>query len=298
MSIHTKNGNYTLKSAASQKVFALNVLIEWIQRFVAGALFLLILVLIALYFAASYWEGEFDLKKNVLELAKDVITNTIPSIVVVAFSFLIFNKLKQYLENTRDEKFKKEVAHETYQAIKPYFNAEWQVKESFNKIDWEFYFKNYKDIVICVHYFGSWISTNKPHLRSFFKNKGKLTIILPDESNNDHLKIIADRFDKKPSDISTKITDCKNKLNQIKENAKHGELNVIQSENFHWTCYVLFDDKKLIISPYEGKVQGGIDAPGIEVDIQKNPHLTEWIRKEINHLKKQRVNNNQNHLSD
>lgn len=113
-----------------------------------------------------------------------------------------------------------------------------------------------------------------------------MEFILPDENNNEHLKIIASRFNESESHIKDKINQCKTKLNgiHIKANRK-GKVTVINSTKFHWNFFMLFDEKIFIISPYEGNVEVSSDSPALEFSLTKNDQVKIWILKEIESLR-------------
>lgn len=263
-------------------------LIEWLQKFLGWILLGVTAVLSAIYFAIAYHLKDETLTfttKAILSFISDIITNTIPSLIVVSASFLIFNNLRSYLENTRDTNLRYEIAHEVYEKIRPYFSNEWKTTDTFYKVDWRFYFSNHRNITISTHYFDSWISTNKTLIQDFFRANKNLTLIIPDSSNEIHMATIASRFNRSPDDIRKKIEHSKSKINGIKDKIPKGSLTIIESQNFHWCCYVLCDEDRLIISPYEGTVQGGIEAPTVSIDLTKNKTFYTWVTKELDHLK-------------
>lgn len=66
------------------------------------------------------------------------------------------------------------------------------------------------------------------------KKGGELEFILPDDTNPEHLKIIASRFNQNESHIKSKINQCRTKLDGIfiKANRK-GKITIIKSTKFH-----------------------------------------------------------------
>ena len=48
---------------------------------------------------------------------------------------------------------------------------------------------------------------------------------------------------------------------------------------------MLFDEKILIISPYEGSVEVSSDSPALEFSLTKNDQVKAWILKEIQSLR-------------
>lgn len=87
-------------------------------------------------------------------------------------------------------------------------------------------------------------------------------------------------------DIKTKINNCKTKLDGIhKKVNKKGTIKIIYSTKFHWNFFMLFDEKLLIISPYEGNVDVSSDSPALEFSLSKNDQVKTWILKEIESLR-------------
>ena len=48
---------------------------------------------------------------------------------------------------------------------------------------------------------------------------------------------------------------------------------------------MLFDEKLLIISPYEGNVDVSSDSPVLEFNLVKNDQVKNWVLKEIQSLR-------------
>ena len=262
--------------------------LKTVQKFLGIISFFAAVVLIGLYFLFSYLlsNDPFLWSKTFYSLGKDVSNALIPTLIILSVSLLLLKSLTDFFENQRDEKLIDDIARRTLDEVKPYFNNDWKTQDFFKNKNWKLLFQNHKKVTVVTHYFDSWISSHSKILEAFLKKGGELEFILPDENNNEHLKIIASRFNESENHIKDKINQCKTKLNgiHIKANRK-GKVTVINSTKFHWNFFMLFDEKIFIISPYEGNVEVSSDSPALEFSLTKNDQVKIWILKEIESLR-------------
>ena len=203
-------------------------IINTLQKIIGWFIFTLTAVIVAIFFYIESIKTEEGITKiSILEFIQDLSTNTIPSLLVIGFSYTFLQKLKSYLSDTKDKNFKYEIANEVYETIRPYFNNDWKTADTFYKVNWKYLFSNHKDITIATHYLDSWISGNKDIIKEFFKSKKKLTLIIPDATNEEHIKIIASRFNRQPHEVIAKITNCKSKINAIKSKIQNGSPGLV-----------------------------------------------------------------------
>ena len=262
--------------------------LKTVQKFLGIISFFAAVVLIGLYFLFSYLlsNDPFLWSKTFYSLGKDVSNALIPTLIILSVSLLLLKSLTDFFENQRDEKLIDDIARRTLDEVKPYFNNDWKTQDFFKNKNWKLLFQNHKKVTVVTHYFDSWISSHSKTLEAFLKKGGELEFILPDENNTEHLKIIASRFNKSPMDIKTKINNCKTKLDGIhKKVNRKGTIKIIHSSKFHWNFFMLFDEKLLIISPYEGDVDVSSDSPALEFSLTKNDQVKTWILKEIQSLR-------------
>lgn len=259
-----------------------------VQKFLGIISFVAVIILIGLYFFFSYLlsTDPFSWSKTFYSLGKDVSNALIPTLIILAVSLLLLKSFTDFFENQRDEKLIDDIARRTLEDIKPYFNNDWKTQDFFKNKNWKQMFNNHKKVTVVTHYFDSWISSHEKILDAFLRKGGELEFILPDEANIEHLTIIASRFNKSSNDIKTKINNCKTKLEGIHRKAnRKGSIKIIYSKKFHWNFFMLFDEKLLIISPYEGSVDVSSDSPALEFSLSKNDQVKTWILKEIQSLR-------------
>lgn len=262
--------------------------LKTVQKFLGLISVVAALILIGLYVLFSYLLNKaiFTWSTTFYSLGKDISNALIPTLIILAVSLLLMKSLTDFFENQRDEKLIDDIARRTLDDIKPYFSNDWKTQDFFKNKNWKTLFQNHKRVTVVTHYFDSWISSHEKILDAFLRKGGKLEFILPDETNTNHLTIIASRFNKTPIDIKTKINNCKTKLEGIHRKAnRKGTIKIIHSAKFHWNFFMLFDEKLLIISPYEGNVDVSSDSPVLEFNLVKNDQVKNWVLKEIQSLR-------------
>ncbi|WP_163118676.1 hypothetical protein [Acinetobacter pittii] len=262
--------------------------LKTVQKFLGLISIITAIILIGLYILFSYLLNtkDFTWTLTFFSLGKDISNALIPTLIILAVSLLLLKSLTDFFENQRDEKLIDDIARRTLEDVKPYFSNDWKTQDFFKNKNWKILFQNHKKVTVVTHYFDSWISSNEKILDAFLRKGGEIEFILPDETNTEHLTIIASRFNKSASDIKTKINNCKTKLEGIHRKAnKKGVIKIIHSKKFHWNFFMLFDEKLLIISPYEGKVDVSSDSPALEFSLMKNDQVKAWILKEVQSLR-------------
>jgi hypothetical protein len=142
-------------------------------------------------------------------------------------------------------------------------------------------------IRIVVHYFDTWINQNEQALRTFFSHGGKLYIVLPDYTDSGLLDLIKGRFQGQQKNVlESKIRNTFEKLKLIRGQGNRSDSIVeVYYVNFApWYCALQFDQRELVLSPYEHERGVAVASPASLQHLAHFPAVREWFNKEFKYL--------------
>ena len=121
-------------------------------------------------------------------------------------------------------------------------------------------------------------------IKKFFDNGGKIRIVLPNRDNEQMIQTINGRLpDHNIDSIKENITNTVLLLNRIKEESTNAQalVETTFTNEMIWYCGIKFDNKHLVLSPYEHKRYVGVLSPAIVIDIKKEVELGNWFDKDF-----------------
>ncbi|KPA17560.1 conserved hypothetical protein, membrane [Candidatus Magnetomorum sp. HK-1] len=164
--------------------------------------------------------------------------------------------------------------------------------ETYRHINWKKYIDNTNyTIDIVVYYFDSWINTNYENLIDFFsKPNAKIRIFVSDPHNEHNINYIQRLFpDSSKDELIKKIETTGQKLYEVIKkatNKTNSKAEFYYFPNILSYSLQVFDNKTMIYSIFEMYRDFKIDSPAIIIDLEKSSHLTEFVKKEIENIKK------------
>jgi hypothetical protein len=185
-----------------------------VLRLVIGAILALVLGVGFLYWAGleAFWKGHETWQNLVRELGHFLVVT-----VVVASLWEIWGR-RAFL----DEVYARlQISREVERA------GIVQVVDTFHEtIDWAAFFESSTSLDVVVSYARTWRATHLEQLRGFVSKGGRLSVVLPDPSDEKLVEQLAVRFEKKPSDLQGLIKEAVSDFGDLAKLAREQPVHV------------------------------------------------------------------------
>jgi len=219
------------------------------------------------------------------DTVKILLPGTATSLLAVIVIYLYQNSLGKEPQGIFREEEISRLAAELSELLQKHFRQKvtFQLYERWEEIDWKPLFQASQHVTIIVSYMDDWLSNNKSTLLSFFSRGGQMRIFLP-KPKSEIARRVQERFPKQSiAQINEKIRSTADILEGIREtsNSAASGLEVWWSTIFCLHCMIVFDQKVLLLSPYDHVRGIQVDAPAFLADLHEHKGLAAWVSKEV-----------------
>lgn len=141
-----------------------------------------------------------------------------------------------------------------------------------DKMDWGSVIRSAeKRVDIVVFYYGNWFSALHDEFVSFFQKGGTLTLVMSDPSNAPLMRMVQEHFFEAltPDELANKVA---NTVSAVERALKDSHSTAAKFECLYFPralhySFVLIDNRRLYVSPYEQFRHPTVRAPVFEVDL-------------------------------
>ncbi len=225
-----------------------------------------------------------------LTLLQSVLAGIIPVFLLFIGSYLILQKIQDIKQEAERKKLVENIGKQFDAKIQPLIEKLSIPKcyDNFNRVPWDDYIKESSKIDILVHYFDTWINQRTDIITDFFRQGGTLNLIIPNPEDENLIRIIKSRFnDSSYERILDKVRRTSGKFQELRNSANNptSKLNIFITDQITWYCAVRFDERYLILSPYEHTHDVSVQSPAVVIPLDNNhPKINDWFNKEMRHF--------------
>jgi len=234
--------------------------------FIVLAMILLLVSIVELMFLLN--SETLNLSKTTEIILKGVFINFISSLVALIVFFFIFNDFHPIKQSTSKD-------------------SSITIYEHYRAINWGDYISNSREIEISVIYYDHHFNQYLEEYQTFFRNGGKLKLILPNTNNLGLINKYKEMFNEyEPNRLRFKIDETKKKIEAIYNNnhVANGSFEMKNTDQHISYFYYNCDNKKIFISIFEKNKDGIVKSPCILINNKNlSPRFDEnYWKKEFN----------------
>jgi len=171
----------------------------------------------------------------------------------------------------------------------------------FSEPPWDDWIRTAETIEICVQGMEHWVQKHESAWHEFFRHDGTVKLFLPNPDDPQVLQILLERLpDRDQEEMKVEIKNTYRHLKEAQGLATDGKIVHYQLRKMNWYCAVRFDERILLISPYEHlrvnqqlgntapqpSQEPHVKSPSYKIPLQEAAHLhtAKWIKKEFEGL--------------
>jgi len=233
-----------------------------------------------------FWIGRDERIPEILrEFIKNLSVEFIAAAAVVSGSYFLFRRINEVRDGQRTTEETAQIAAAVVDKLRnTSMDAGVRLVTHFGQVEWATLIARSRRIDIVVHYLDSWIGNNLTPLGAFFANGGAVRLLLPNFTNQQLIEQIELRFD--PVDQESVAGKIENTLRRFEQAAitHTARISAQYTDLPVWYSAFIFDDRELVLSPFEHTRKLQVRSPAFVIDLVVRPDVKAWITKEFTHL--------------